>query len=447
MAASLEPSPPQWLRSLRDLAQEWMSANTLGKLQAPTGAYSDLMFSFGLARLGAGEAARELMAGARSVLPSQDAAHHFLLDAYCYRVSQALERHEHSGPLPQDLLGRLPRMGEFEAYVVNRLRKHSRILEPDQRIDPYLKWSARVSHLNGELARLRETTEGGPFANGVRTLLAARAQRHDVATRHWEILGLALEFASRVGEEFAREILEQALPAYDALPTPVNYSILEERASFLAKGFSTAARFQLIEYIRLLLMRSESLLQLAPSAAALKSMEITEFLLDRRRREPQRAAGDGAVKALERLAYEGFSAARIAGLPEEIERLIALLTNLILEGRELSAVDPMRLPVLLQVAAAWYVLGREDQAEGVLHAAHTMLRHDDLTSSDTVHLACAYAAALRLAPVAIARGRLEEIFTAVKEVDDTYKTRPYYSRFQLEVIEAVVLAGVAISLR
>src|SRR4051812_32498470 len=115
-----------WLRRLRDLAQGWVDVPTYtaplpqadrevirssfpdlaakltsdgrlpaGHATAQTPSYVDLVFSFGLARLGESGAARELLDRAQGVLGLQDEAHRSLLTAYKYRITQALEGKPH----------------------------------------------------------------------------------------------------------------------------------------------------------------------------------------------------------------------------------------------------------------------------------------------------------------------------------------------------------------
>ena len=113
-----------------------------------TGAYADLTFAFGLARLGEASECRALQAKAKDVLQHGDEVHSFLLQAYNYRLEQLLESKPHAGPLPDEYLEQLGLMERLALYKVDRLRKHSRILEPQEKIDPYRKWY-RADELTG----------------------------------------------------------------------------------------------------------------------------------------------------------------------------------------------------------------------------------------------------------------------------------------------------------
>src|SRR5918995_3400283 len=107
-----------------------------------TGAYVDLMFAFGHARLGDEAAARQLTAAAAVTLGSANhPIHTWLFDAYRYRIEQAIAGGSHEGPLPVGLLRSYAGMDEDRAsessrrYAVDRVRQISRILERDEVID------------------------------------------------------------------------------------------------------------------------------------------------------------------------------------------------------------------------------------------------------------------------------------------------------------------------
>src|SRR5262249_6540434 len=139
---------------------------------AQTEAYIDLIFAFGLARIGDEPDARELLSQARSALLGQDDAHAFLYGAFEYRVRQALDGKPHSGPLPNDHIEYLEHMERLLRYVVDRLRKHSRILEPDQHLNPYRVWGSRISDFERALAELTDLTSREQFISQVEALLA-----------------------------------------------------------------------------------------------------------------------------------------------------------------------------------------------------------------------------------------------------------------------------------
>jgi hypothetical protein len=407
----------KWMTDLAGLAQKWVQANADAVQKPPMDAYVNLLFAFGLARLGEADAARELLAKAQEGLAGKDDAHTFLLEAYRYRITQVLDNKPHTGPLPAERLDSLKGMVTLLNYVVDRLRRHSRVLEPDQEIDPYRKWGARMSELDSALSDLTDLTDRKEIAARVHKLLKGLGKGADAAETRAKVLKAGLDAAPRVGEEFGREMLELALPAYDAQPEPANSNALQEQATFLERALFVAAHFDRVEHLHPLVGRFQRLLQ------------------------TQR--GPSSIQALEKLAGRCFRGLRKLGMRDEIDRLLTQMADLVLEGKELSAVEPGGLPALLLVAAEWYFFGRDAQAEPVLQRAREILLKGELQAKEQTKLASAYARTVGQAPVAVAQKRLEEIYTSVKGVKDTYTTSSHFSVSQLDVIEAVVLAVVS----
>jgi hypothetical protein len=426
-----------WFRHLRDLAQEWVERSgglvyhTVSKkgiqisYQVPTDSYVDLTFAFGLARLGAADAARELLGRARAVLgATEDDAHQFLLTAYTFRITQALEGKPHSGPLPAEQIEHLEHMERLTGYLVDRLRRHARVLEPDEKIDPYRRYSALISAFNKALAELTDLTDPHEVADRVRRLLSGLPEGKTDNEARARVLRAGLEAAPRINEEFARQMLDQAIPAYDALPEPRQTGALVDQAAFLERALFVAAHFELVQQVHPLVERFRRMLQA-------------------QRHNPQ------AVQALDSLAGQCFRGLRKLGMRDEIDQLLGLMAEVILGGQELSAIDfrklshgPAALRALLRIAAGWYYLGRETRAEEVIRVVRTVLFEGELDGRDQTALACSYALTVGQAPVEVAQKRLEEIFRQLKGVKDTYSTRAHFSVSQLGVVEAVVLAVV-----
>jgi hypothetical protein len=407
----------KWMTDLSDMAQRWVQANADPMQKPPMDAYVDLLFAYGLARLGEADASRELLAQAEKILAGKDDAHSFLLEAYRYRIKQALDGKPHTGPLPAESLDQLKGMVTLLNYVVDRLRRHSRILEPDQEIDPYRKWGARISELDNQLAELTDLADRREIVARVQRLLKAATKGEEGHEARGKILKAALEAAPRVGEDFAREMLDLGQKAYDALPEPADANALAERAGFLEKALFVAAHFDSVGHIHQQVARFERMLQ------------------------SQR--GSQAITALEKLAGRCFRGLRKLGMRDQIDRLLTQMADLVLEGKDLASVDAAGLRALLLVAGEWYFFGRDGQAEPVLQAARAMLLKAGLPPREQTPLACAYALTVGQAPVAVAQKRLEEIFTQVQGVKDTYTTSSHFSVSQLDLIEAVVRAVVS----
>jgi hypothetical protein len=407
----------QWLCHLRDLAQQWVKDNATDQ-KPPMDAYVDLFFSFGLARLGEADAAKELLDRAAAALAGRDDAHTFLLEAYHYRITQAMEGKPHGGPLPAELLATLKRLGTLPNYVVDHLRRKSRILEPDQEINPY-RWFGPVlrhAELDFRLAELADLVDREEIESRVHKLLEEAHQREGRLDPRAQVLHVALQVAPRVGWEFAREMLEAAQNLYAAMPEPRDANQLAERAAFLEKTLFVAAYFDRTGDIQTVVDRFEHLLR--------------------------GYRGSGALAALEKLARGCFRSLRHLGKRDQTDRLLGLIQEQVMEGKDLVSVDPAGLRLLVLVAGEWYFFGRGAQAEPVLQATRARLLKGDLPWREQNALARTYARAVGQAPAAVARPRLEEIFTSVEGVKDTYTTTRYFSISQTELIEAAVLAVV-----
>jgi hypothetical protein len=402
-----------WLRGLRDLAQQWVQSNPDPAQKPPMDAYVDLMFAFGLAQLGEANAARELLTRGEEILADKDIAHTFLRGAFRYRITQALDRKPHAGPLPADLMDIHRGMVTFFTYVVDRLRWNSRILEPEQEINPYGRWNTRTSELDTRLFELADLTDPKEIVARVQRLLQAAPKGADGVEARARILEAALAAAPRVGEEFAREMLDLSQEAYDVLPEPVDDKGLAERTSFLETALFVAIHFNSFDHIPQLVRRFQSMLQ------------------------SQR--GVQAIHTLEKLAGRCFRGLRKLGMMED---LLAPMADLVLEGKDLASVDATGLRAFLLVASEWYSRG-DGQGKPVLEAARALLLKGELQSREQTALACAYARTVGQAPVTEAQQRLEEIFTHVKGVKDTTTTSSHFSVSQLQLVESVVLGVTA----
>jgi hypothetical protein len=417
-----------WLRHLRDLAQTWVLANLDRLYRPPTASYVDLIFAFGLARLGARAESYELLEQARAVLlASEDEAHTFLLQAFEYRIAEARDGKPHTGPLSAKLVGELEHMLPLFRYTVNRFRMDSRILEPDERIDCYRGVAYDVgdlSDLGQALVNLATLSDPKEIAARVSTLFENPPRGRRYEPTYEMVLGTALELAPRVNEKFAKEMLDRALQVCRASAEP-EVGELWDQAGLLEKAAFTAAHFGLADYIHPLVDRFQTILQA--------------------HREPQ------AIQAVEALADQYFRSLRKLGMRDEIDRLLTRFVDFVLGGKDLDTLvnginfktdSPAPLTALLRVAGAWLDSGQASQAHPVIEAAWALLLKAGFPPLKQTALACAYSATVGRMPTPAARERFEALFRDLKGVRDVYSTGTHFSSSMLRVIEAVVLAVV-----
>jgi hypothetical protein len=426
---------------LRDLAQEWIKrCYSRGINQAQdhehhvaeaTQAYKDLMFAFGLARLGEVGVCHRLKHQASEVLGQRDEVHSFLLQAFTYRVEQALAGNAHSGPLPPEQLEYLQDMVErgkqsseekVKPYKVDRLRESSRILEPHERIDAYRTWRANTDDLARELATLFAVPDRQQLEEGIAKLLKAQRRPREVL----RVMMTAFELAPRLSEKVTVEVLGQLVKMREAVVVVQDLHELESRAKLLERALFLAAHYDRAEYLQQLV---NSFVQLL---------------------ETQR--GDNAAQALDALAGQCLRGLRKLGLREEIDGLLQRMTDLVMQGQELANLRQRlkdqwanTLRTLLQIASGWLYFGRTEQAMPVLEEARRLLFEEDskLAPVFRTKLACRYAETLGQLPVELALKRFEELFRKLNYLCDTFTTNSHYSLSQLQVVEAVVLAVVS----
>jgi hypothetical protein len=446
-----------WLIGLAERAQEWIKrpGNEFipseegrrypGQTLLPkTNAYVDLIFAFGLARLGEVDACNRLRQRAHAELDAADEAHSFLAEAYDYRIQQALDGKPHGGPLSPEQMARLPEIFEGRAkrgewagvgawYIIDRMRGLSRILEPDQEIKADRHLLPALNELERNLRELPDVLDRAKVAERVRALLA-KVPKKDGAELRARILRAGLEQALRVGEDFALELLAQLPPTFDALPPPSDDIDFDDHARLLEKGLFVAAHFDRAEYVQKFVARFGRLLRSLPDAPM--------------------------AQALDSLAGQSFRGLRKMGMQQEIGQLLHLMAEVLLKGGDLRTVEdpkwrarqPAALRALLHVAAGWYYLGKDAEAETVLKAARATLLAPPRNPNDgavernvrevlvLTRLTCAYATALSHAPVEIAQKRFEELFEKLERIRDNFTTSAHYCQVQIRVIEAVILA-------
>jgi hypothetical protein len=352
-----------------------------------------------------------------------DDVHQFLLAAFRYRIEQALAGEPLAGPLPAELLQHFEHMDRMPRYLVDRLRQHSHILEPDEKADPYRYWGARINDLEKALAELADLTDRKEIVERVQKLLAGTPKGARGNDQRARILRAGLDLAPRVSEELARDLLDRTVATYDAMPEAQEQAALLDRAALLEKGMTVAAHFDRHEHIQMLVARFQKLLQ------------------------SQR--GSNAEQSLDTLAGQCFRVLRKLGMRDEIDQLLRQVTEIILEGKDVAQLDakalggnPPALQALLRVATGWLYLGRDRQAEPILNAARAVLFKDELQAKELTTLACTYAATVGQAPVEVARERLGELFGKLQGIRDTYTTNTHFGLSQLDVVEATVLAVV-----
>jgi hypothetical protein len=415
-----------WLLNLRELAERCCQRMDKGRLiqidRSQTPACLDLVFAFGLARLGESEAAPRLQQRAALQLDTGDAFHEFVRRAFDYRIAQARGGLPPTGALPDELLAAVVQKAPSERLPYDRLRETSRIIEPHQGV----RWDREFlagDPLAKELARLPNLPRH-EFAGKSRQLLKEHSSEPVVTAR---VLAAVLEQAPRLGEEFAVAVLHQAVPVYDTLPA-ADDKLKGARAELLEKALIVAAHFDAAEPVQALVSRFQKLL-----------------------RAEHETNGPHTFTSLAGQCLRGL---RKLGLRQEIEWLLRQMEELLLAGKKPGELNPADvegrgeiLQALLHLAAGWYYFGRDQDAEIIINLARGVLLSGPLRTGwhpkGRADLACAYAAALSCAPLEFAQQRFVEMFQKLDSVATSWHTTPGYCALQVRVVEAVVLAVIS----
>src|SRR5262249_54861751 len=92
-------------------------------------------------------------------------------------------------------------------YAVDRFREQSRMLEPQEKPDPYADWTKHGDILKKELAELHAIREPGRLADKIRKLNKEGVKGKPLKEVQFCVLHEGLPLSARVGEAFTVELL------------------------------------------------------------------------------------------------------------------------------------------------------------------------------------------------------------------------------------------------
>lgn len=403
--------------------------------------YVDLMFAFGLAKLGEATAARDLMRNAGEELLKRpgpkdrpDPAHEFLFKAFQFRIENALQGKPHAGPLPPDLMARLETIDAdrnnqaSKRYVVDRMRQQSWILEPQEKLDPYAPWKKHGNDLQKVLADLANIKDPPRLEAEIKKLVKAHQSSPD---SRLHVFAEAVPLAPRVGEEFAVALVQQVPAVLDAANrvtgTPDYVGTLREKQTqLLERSLFLAAHYDRTELVQTLFGR------------------FLDFVRAR--------GGTEMYDAINKVARECLRSLRKLGLKTEIERFLTRMTDLVVQGKSLPALQatagaawPDVLRSLLHLAEGYLFFGSFAQARPFLDAAQTTILENGKAGKDKglkpqqlADLVRTYITALGQGPVDEALNRIEHLFKHLEKMPNTYTTATHFSRLHLNIVEEVV---------
>jgi hypothetical protein len=428
----------EWLKSVHDPALKWVRAHGGGRLRWPgldpetecTPAYAQFMLAWGLGCLGERTLAKDWAARARKQLrgnagPGVDPAVPALLgDLFLYRVKDAQEGRQPKPGLPPEFrerIDQLPAEANLARYSVNRLRKHSRILEPLDRVQAFGGLDMKVfwgtDRLGERLFVLADRADPSHLVDEAEALLRLCAETPGTATVPRVVLTL-LEVAPWLDAPTVLRLL-------DLLPTAIEWV-----EAWLAAGRWTGeerpdrlARYQ----AQLVEAGCTAAGALLPGVVGPTMEQLVRRLL---------SAGAAIRQPLLAVAGPLFRCLRRLGMRSEAETLMRFL-----DPGELGAVANSRLAptTRLGLAVGWLTAGNDDTGNRVLNEARERLYlAGDQDVRARTELAIAYADALGFAPPRIAYGRLEELFQRLGRVEVKGSTNRYFTLKPLQLIDTVI---------
>jgi hypothetical protein len=402
--------------------------------------YVELMFAFGLAKLGEATAARDLMRSALERLLEPitatgrpDLAHEFLGKCFVWRIENALQGKPHAGPLPAEMMERLETIDEHRGttlgwrYIIDRLRESSWILEPRDRIVAYARWQKKSDDFGKTLQELANAKDSRRLEEQLKTLIGSKLSAENRLLLFCE----AAILAPRVGEDFSVTVLQQVPAVLDAAskvagPSEHLATLRGEQRKLLERSLFLAAHYDRPALVQLLFDKFLTLLN---------DQEESERYL-----------------SLRHLARECLRSLRKLGLKDEIDRFLKQSTELVVQGRSFAQLRNGTghrwadvLMSLLSIAEGWLYFGGLAQAKPFLDEAAEsifsngrMPKDKRIGHQDFAKLVQAYISAIGQGPVDEALNRIDELFQKIDKLPNGFTTQTHFSRLHLEIVEDVV---------
>ena len=277
--------------------------------------------------------------------------------------------------------------------MVERMRELSRIFEPHQKVDPYRHLVAIASPLDAALADLPDVADKADAAAAVQHLLQGAAEGDRGRKERNRIVRAGLDLAPRVGEEFALEMLKEAVALYDSQAETSDPNLLiDQIVPLLEKALFVAAHFDSAE-------------QSAAGGA------VSRSCCSDSNDAPE-------LRTLDAAANQCFRGLRKLGMRDEVNQLLQQTADAILGGQDLNDAAALArrtrkrltVPAVRRRRLAAFRPGRQGRA-GVAGARGRYSRNE-LDGKEQSALACAYVAAVGQAPPETAQKRMEEVFEA-----------------------------------
>jgi hypothetical protein len=443
-------------RELHLTARSWADKSLRGGSAASndggaTIGYIDMFFAMVLARMGEEYSARQLLVTARDALtnPSLDEKQtlvgKILYEGFSFRVGQTLQSQPAVGALSPEFREALNTLRQsttgknnptdprtMSYYAVSRMLEQSRILEPQEKLNPYSEMMGKGDLFRQAVSELRGITNPRMLASRILDLYKNSIDGKATADTRLAVLQEALPLSGRVGEEFTLQLLgfvPETMRAVESLvPTPTDLGrkqgALLENSLFLAAHFDRrdVARKVLDDFLRIVLSKSD----------------------------------EGRYELINVVAGQCLRSLRKLDLRAEVQLLLEKLEQAILQGESFAGLKTKlmarpnnlwakALQSLLYIASGWQMYGQEAKSQPILNEARSELLRGSalkLPPQDYTKLAQAYIAAAGRGGANDALQRVRELLNDMPPqlVKNSYTTANFFSRLHLNIVEEIVLA-------
>ncbi|MBM3982889.1 MAG: hypothetical protein FJ304_21985 [Planctomycetes bacterium] len=421
----------------------------------------DLLFSFAVAKLGEEANSKKMLEDARKVMegpipsggnPQAEQAliaaivRNFLSKAFRSRVEQVLAGKPHTGQMAPEVLNALDdiankgRKGAINnpyhmaKYSIDRMRKESWIMEPQEKPDPYADWTKHGDAMKKELAELHTIRDPNKLADLIRKLYKDGVAGKQLKEVQFYVLHQGLPLAGRVNEAFTVELLTHVPTALagGVGATVESSDFPEKQGELLQRAMTLAGHFNRDDIVKKLVDDFTALVHSKPEETRFKLINV---------------AAAQCIRSLKKL-----------GLTNEIDRFLTKLHSEVLRGastaelRKKHAAKPESwaavLQTLLNLAGGWLHFGLTDRAAPIIDEARNELLNASGLAFQPQHytaLARAYVLALGQGPPESGLARMIELFRKMdpRKVTNTFTTAQYYSRLHLTLVEDVIRAIVS----
>jgi len=395
------------LQAAHESLAAWSAADVHGVADT-TGSYIDLIFAYGLAKQRQPALTDQLLQRANLALPNTDPVHHWLLRAYTDRIQSALNGQFTPSATSDRLQRQFDALSRMDRYKIDRIRQHSRILEPNDMVDPFARWQRSFRDtLSQRLTELQLHSDPPTQAQQVADLLDDSST---TVPQRIRIVSLGLNLAPRLGEQLATRLLEAA----DALLRTAESRV--DRVLLISRSIEAAGHFGQTQHVQTCIERARMILAEEPGEIDQESLTIQLI--------------GSTLRTLQRVGMRS----QVMELLESLDRRFPTQGT----AHDVSSTDCGVLSLRLWIAAGWIFVERHERGTAALDSAEAFLRSRSISTAQQTDLLCTYISTVCEAGPEVALRRMTELFDERLVVRDRLATKTHFSLTHIRIAESAV---------